>query len=233
MALSRAKFLWLPSGEWARVDEEIAASGTITATGSNWLVERELVVGMALRRGDVETADRLLVGWMEVAMASNEPQRIIPMASIALARATMAGDVATIRTLTENVLDTVVERHQWAPLANAAIPRAVFAAGDAELLGRLEDELASSTKDTRYARAMLVTSGGLRALLEGRVDDAVRLLDEVVVIERDRGARFTAACAELDLARAHELAGDDTAAAAARERADAVLVPLGCVHAIS
>jgi class 3 adenylate cyclase/tetratricopeptide (TPR) repeat protein len=233
MALSRAKLLWVPSGEWARVDEEIAASGTITATGSNWLVEREILAGMALRRGDVETADGLLVDWMEVAMASNEPQRIIPMASVALARATLAGDAATIRQLTARVLDTVLERHQWAPLANASIPRAAFASGDVGLLRRLEDELAPSTKGARFACAMLVTAAGLRAILEDRVDEAVRLLGEVVRLERERGARFTAACAELDLALAHERAGNDGAAAEARERAAAVLVPLGCVNAIS
>ena len=232
MALSRAKFLWIPSGAWERVDEEIAASGTVKATGSIWLVDREIVAGMAVRRGDLGTADRLLPAWIENAMASQEPQRIIPMASIALARAVVAGDAETIRSLTDSVLTAVDGRFQWTPLASAAIPRAAASIGDAGLLARLEETLAPSTAGARYASAVLAACGGLRALVEGRAADAVRLLAEVVDLERERGAAYNAACAELDLARAHDLAGDGAAAAGARSRADTVLAPLRCVHPI-
>jgi len=232
MALSRARCLWIPSGDWAKVDEELASTGPIRAMGSNWLVEREIRAGMALRRGDLETTDRLLPAWKDNAMASQEPQRIIPMASIALARALVEEDDTAIRSLTETVLAAVDDRFQWAPLASTAIPRAASSIGDSDLLARLEETLAPSTAGARYAAAVLVACRGLRALVEGRATDAVRLLEEVVDIERERGAVYNAACAELDLARAHELAGDGAAAAAARDRADAVLVPLRCVNPI-
>ena len=54
----------------------------VTSEGSNWLVWREIVTGMALRRGNLDAADDGLSEWIEKAVASGEPQRIIPMASV-------------------------------------------------------------------------------------------------------------------------------------------------------
>ena len=84
MALSRIKFLWIPSGEWARVDAELLALGGVTSEGSSWLVWREIATGMALRRGNLDAADDGLSESIEKAVASGEPQRIIPMASVVL-----------------------------------------------------------------------------------------------------------------------------------------------------
>ncbi len=232
LALSRAKFFWIPSGDWDRVDVELEAASQVAVEGSNWLVAREIVVGMALRRGDVVTVDELLPEWMETAIASHEPQRMIPMAAIALARAALAGDAAGVRDLGELVLAAVDDRLQWAPLATAAIPRAIFQTGDLELLRRIDEALATKASTARYAHAVSLGFSGLRAVLEGRPDEALAPLQEAVALEQERKATYSAACAELDVALALDALGDADGAAGARSRAGAVLAPLGCVNAV-
>ena len=146
--------------------------------------------------------------WIEKAVASGEPQRIIPMASVVLPRAALAGDRPTVRSITETVLEVVGDRLQWAPLASAAIPRAAFTLGEHDLLRRVDDALTHKAETAPYARAVSVTCRGLRALAEGRAAEASVLLQEVVALEQERSAWYNAACAELDLARAHDETGD-------------------------
>ena len=154
------------------------------------------------------------------------------MASMVLARAALTGDTGTIRTMTELVLQTVKDHQQWAPLASAAIPRALFATGERDLLSRVDEALGATTDAARYAGAVTLTARGLSALVAGAADDAVALLQETVELERERGAHYNAACAELDVALAYEARGDAAGAAAARSRADAVLGPLGSVNPV-
>ena len=187
---------------------------------------------MALRRGDIATADELLPEWSTKAIESQEPQRTIPVAAIALARAALAEDLTTIRELAEMVLVAVDDGLQWAPFATAAIPRAIFRVGELELLARMEQALVRRATPARYAHAVSLTCSGLRALLEGAADDALGPLREAVELERERGAFYLAACAELDVALAFDALGDAGAAAAARDRANVVLVPLGCVNPV-
>ena|SRR6188472_4325621 len=60
--------------------------------------------------------------------------------------------------------------------------------------------------------------------------EAVGLLEKAVERQHDLRRTFEAACLELELARALEAAGRSDEAQAVRARADAVLVPLGCVN---
>ena len=183
--------------------------------GSNRLLWSEIACGMALRRGDIATVDELLPDWIEKAMASQEPQRTIPMAAVALARAGLAGDAAAVRSLTEMVLEAVDNRAQWAPLASAAIPRAMFAVGEIDLLEQTEKALVVKATTARYTHAVALACTGLRALAEGRPSDVFVPLREAVDLERERGAPYNAACAELECARPRRL-GDEEAAKAAR-----------------
>ena len=230
LALSRARFLWIPSGQWDRVDAELAVQDTLQ-TGGNRLVELELRAGMAVRRGDLDSADELLDGFRDEALESAEPQRILPMASVFLARASLAGDIAEIEATTTVVLDAVSDRLQWAPLASAAIPRALFAVDEYDLLRRV-DSILQSKELGRYARAVSLISSGLRAVADGRIGDAVALLEEAAALEREHGASYSAACAELDLAQAYEAAGNTDAAAKVQRSAQEVFDSLGCVNPI-
>ena len=186
---------------------------------------------MALRRGDVAAVDELLPEWTERALASEEPQRTIPMAAIALARAALANDAATVRALTETVLTAVADRAQWAPLASAAIPRAMYAVRELELLERAEQALTVKSTTARSAYAVALTCRGLCRLADGHADEAVHLLRNVVELETERGAAYHAACAELDFALALDAVGD-AEATTARARANQILRQLGCINAV-
>ena len=161
MALSRIKFLWIPSGEWARVDAELLALGGVTSEGSGWLVWREIATGMALRRGNLDAADDGLrmdrEGGCEWRAAAHHPDGV---------RGLCPGGSrgrSTDRPLDHrDVLEVVGDRLPWAPLASAAIPRAAFTWVTHDLLRRVDDALAHKAETARYARAVSVTSRGLR-----------------------------------------------------------------------
>jgi tetratricopeptide (TPR) repeat protein len=229
-ALSRARFLWIPSGQWDRVDDELRASGKIEAQGSNWLLVREIVAGMALRRGALHFVDELAPEWVERAISSCEPQRLVPMASVVLARAALGGDGALIHAITPHVIEIVTDGRQWAPFASPALPRSLYAAREHELLRALDECLTQRGEGERFARTTSAACSGLSALADGRAHDALPLLQEVTALEIERGAYYGAACAELDLALAYDALRETGPAADARERARAVLEPLGCVN---
>jgi class 3 adenylate cyclase len=231
LALSRARFLWIPSGRWDRIEDELDAPG-IAAAGGSRLVLLEILAGMAVRRGDLATADRLLPEFIADAIASREPQRIVPMAGVVLPRAALAGDGETVRAVTETLLTAFDGRLQLTTIASAAIPRALFQAGEFALLRRLDEVMLHEATMGRCARAVQLAGSGLLALSAGDAGTALSLLREAVEIEHQRGAHYAAACAELDLALAYEAVGDGSGAAEARGKARAFLEPLGCVNPI-
>jgi predicted ATPase/class 3 adenylate cyclase len=230
LALSRARFLWIPSAQWERINGELAAHDDLR-TGGNRLLELELRTGMAVRRGDLRSADEMLDEFRSLALGSAEPQRILPMASVFVAMAALAGDVEAVRTTTAVVLDAVGDRYQWALHASAAIPRALYVAGQHDLLMRV-DEILQSRDLGRYARAVPLVGSGLRALAEERPSDAVVLLENAAVLEREHGAFYNAALVDLDLARAHAALGDVAAEETTRGSAQEVFDRIGCVNPI-
>src|SRR4029453_2971406 len=81
--VSKAAMLLVPAGRWDEADEIIERTGSVTAA-STQLVWLGLVGGLALRRGDFDTAEPLFEELRPTALASEEPQRIVPMASVVL-----------------------------------------------------------------------------------------------------------------------------------------------------
>jgi hypothetical protein len=63
-------------------------------------------------------------------------------------------------------------------------------------------------------------------------DEAVAAFAEAATLEREHGASYYAACAELDLARAYEARGDAKVADATRQGAQALFDRIGCVNPI-
>ena len=59
--------------------------------------------GLALRRGEVEAARPLLEELRPLALASGEPQRIIPMACVTLPWLVVTGELEELRSLTEEI----------------------------------------------------------------------------------------------------------------------------------
>ena len=101
----------------------------------------------------------------------------------------------------------------------------VLECGDREALERIVDALAEAPDETR-----VVTGTALAAVaaLEGRHDaDATQLLAvEQTLRKLDR--HYDAACVALDGAASLERLGDERGAGEGRDRANALLVPLGC-----
>jgi tetratricopeptide (TPR) repeat protein len=227
LLLSRAKFLWIPSGRWAEIDP-IVAGPENRSGGGNRIVWLEIVAGTLLRRGDLERADALLPELRRMAVESGEPQRILPMAGIVLPRAALAGDRTTLRDITSIMLG-LPGRAYWTLITAPAIPRALAHAGEEDALQRFADALEDG-QAVGSLRISKCASRGFLALVHGHLDDAVVLFREAVVLERARDAHYAAACAELDLALALEATGNGRGADEARTRAAAVLGPLGCVN---
>jgi hypothetical protein len=186
---------------------------------------------MALRRGDLGTAAQPLGELRVRALESGEPQRVLPMAAVVLPYAVLTGERGTMVEVVDAVV-SVTDR-EWGQLPVTAIPRAVAAGGQNELLERVAAMLTAqrATADgPRIAIAASVASG-LLSLAAGRPSDAVEQLREATDYERRLEWRYRAACLDLDLATALDAAGAEGDAAAVRARATAVLAPLRCVHA--
>jgi class 3 adenylate cyclase len=231
--LSYAVLIDVPSGSWDRLDPLFARRDELLGIqiygGRN--LSRELVGGMAMRKGDLEAAAEPLATMRELATAAGEPQRILPMAAVVMPYAALTGDRDALRELTETVLGTT--GREWAQLTTTPIPRALAAAGEAELLQRVAEAFALKARDLDVPR-IAISAGvaeGLLSLADGRADVAAEQLGAAAEHERRLGWLYRAACLDLEVGRALDAAGRSDEARAARERARAVLEPLGCLNA--
>ena len=86
LQVSLAALIYVPSGRWAEADAVVAQESEVATNRLVWLW---VVAGLALRRGDLELADRYLPELRETALASEEPQRILPMMCVAMPRAVL------------------------------------------------------------------------------------------------------------------------------------------------
>jgi hypothetical protein len=233
LELTTALLFFLPAGRWQEVDEIIGRAGYVaTRTATARLVWLGLQGGMALRRGDLQTAAPLLEELQPKALASGEAQRIAPMACVALPWLLVSERSDEFQALAEEVL--IFLDGQWpSVLSTVPVVRALAAAGREELLQRTLDSMRRTPSEALAAKlkTALTAGEGLFDLLEQRPGEAVERLTAAVEAERADGYVYDAACLELDLARALEAAGRTDAAEEARTRAASVLEPLGVVNA--
>jgi tetratricopeptide (TPR) repeat protein len=222
--LSLAALVYVPAGRWEEADTLLAATEEVRAAASNRLVWLWLVTGLGLRRDDLERTDRYLPEFVETALASEEPQRIWPMMSVAIPRALLDADTETVRRLA----DTVLVHRTQAVTAMAALPiaRSLAAAGERDRLASLSAALEDDPGDV----PVVTTGHGLLALLDGRADEAGRLLLAAEHELRSLGRHYDAACVALDAVRALEASGDTGGMEAVRRRAALLLDELGCVN---
>ncbi len=206
--------LFLPAGRWQEVDEIVGAAGEVAlTTATSRLVWLGLHGGMAMRRGDLQTAEPLVDELRPKALASGEAQRIVPMASVAVPWLVVTERTEELESLMDEML-TILDG-QW-PSVLTAVPvvRALAAAGAEELLERTLESMRLTPSETQTAMLEISLTAGeaLLALQQGRTDDAVQGLSAAVEAERKLGYDYDAACLELDLARALEAHGDRDAA---------------------
>ena len=229
LELSIALLLLVPSARWTEAGAVLAEHGEREVGATMRLVVLVVGGGLALRRGDAQTTERLLEELRPLALASGEPQRIIPMAGIALPWLALTDDLEELRSLTNQIL-AVVDR-QW-PFVLDALPivRALAAAGETQLLARTTESIRETPNVSGMPHTALIAAEGLLALAQGRASEAVEQLETATERERQLGRTYDAACLELDLARALEAAGETAAAQEVQARAASVLEPLRCVN---
>jgi hypothetical protein len=225
LQLSLGVLVYVPAGRW----EEAARLEKLwrpSASASNRLVWLWLVSGIALRRGDLARVDELLPEFHEMAFASEEPQRILPLVTVAMPRALLAGDHDAVRELA----DVALGLRTRGAASTSALPvfRVLAEIGERERIQALQRTLGDgpgpiNETTTTFAR-------GLVARLDGDAATASELHHRAEQGLSALGRRYEAACVALEVARALEGAGDTAGAQAARERASAVLEPLGCVN---
>ena len=232
-AVSHAVLVDIPSGRWDRLEPIVAREEELLRVPLYGvrIISRELVGGMAMRRGDRAAAAEPLAAMREIASAAGEPQRVLPMAAVVMPFAALTGDMRTLRELTATVLSTT--DREWAQLTTTPIPRALALAGETELLEEVAEAFASMARDVGAPRIEIsaTVAEGLVALAAGRADEAVDRLRDAADRERRLGWAYRAACLDLDVARALEAARLVGEAGAVRTRAAAILQPLACVNA--
>ena len=222
LELSLGALVYVPMGRWDAADDVLAHGEPSVAT--NRLVWLWLVTGLALRRGDLELVDHHLPELRASALASEEPQRIVPMVGVAIPRAVVAGDRKDASNLAQIVLGLRRSQYSLSAPALAAV-RGLAALGDREALELIVDALAAAPDET-----CVVTGTALAAVaaLEDQHDDAATELLTVEQTLRRLDRHYDAACVALDRAASLERLGDERGAGEARDRANALLVPLGC-----
>ena len=229
LELSIAGLLYVPAGRWAEAETTLARiNGPALSTTSN-LLWRTIVGGIALRRGDLVAADEVFADFKELALASGEPQRIIPMACVVLPWLLVSGEVDSLRTVTAEVLTALDD--QWPTVFGVdAVLRTLAAAGELELLAETTRSVTRCAAGSHAGRRgiSLLVADGVIALSEGRSDDAVRHLSAAITREDELGFAYDSACLRIDLAAALEQAGDVRSAEKRRHEADTFLAALGC-----
>jgi class 3 adenylate cyclase len=232
LELSRASILYLPTGRWAAADE-IVGRHPSPEWSSGRIVCCEIAGGLAFRRGDLARAAPTVAELVETALPTGEPQRIVPAANVAGAFGAVTGDRVLLRRVTEAV--HAIAHMRWvSTFSTVPLLRALSHAGETELLTDLVallDDLAHSQEPRGHHQGSLDAGRGLLALHEGRPSEAIDGLGAAAAFERSLGRSYAAACVELELAGAFELAGEQQSAEDVRRIARVVLDPLGCVNA--
>ncbi len=223
--LSLAALVYVPAGRWGEADAALEQGEPAVAT--NRLVWLWLLTGQALRRGNLELVDKHLAGFREDVLATDEPQRILPMVTVAMPRAFLAGDLDEARRLAE----IVAGLNPNFSFAGGALPivRALAALGESEGLSAVSGSFAPAGA-VGAAEIVETTTGGLLARLEGDLDTSVDALTSVEAELRGLGRQYDAACMALEVAESLALAGQESPAEEARARANELLEPLGCVN---
>ena len=207
---SIAMMILVPSARWTEADATLARLGAADVSVTMRLVFLTVAGGLALRRGELETAKQLLEELRPLALASGEPQRIVPMAGVTLPWLVVTGKLDALRSSTEEILATL---DRWPPvLQTLPVVRALAAAGETQLLVRTIEAI-RETDASANAHTAVLAGEGLLSLLEGRADEAVEQLEAAVERERELGHTYDASCLELDLARALEAAGAESSRA--------------------
>ena len=229
--LSLAMMQLLPAGRWDEADEVLASIDSSRRLPTAHLVWLGLTAQLATRRGDLAVAEERLAELPLLALASAEPQRIVPMACAFAPWAHLSGRRDELRRVVADSMEAV--RGRWSGVISALpLVRTLHAAGETELLERVIESMEPTARVALRGKAATtrLAAQGLVALRKGDAATAVDLLERAVAAERTLGYAFDAAALELDLAEALDAAGEAERAGDMRGGAEAFMASLGCVN---
>jgi hypothetical protein len=230
LEMTRCRFVLFPAARWSELEATLAARSVFIGAGGRFIA-RELRLRMALARGDLAPVDSALSDALEEVWASGEPQRIVPLAGVAALRAGVAGDAASVAAIARDVREQAIRLPIDVMMGGLDIARALRQVHETAELDRFAGVIRSSRRavaPTPRDDIVQAAVDGLQVLAAGRPGDAVAALERSRDLEAAMEAPYELALAELDLAEALTAAGDAGGAGAARARAGAILVPLGC-----
>jgi hypothetical protein len=225
MRFSLAALVYVPAGRWEDAGRMLRPPAA-HASASSRLVWLWLACGQAFRLGDLEAVDALLPELRDTALATEEPQRILPMASVAMPRALLAGELDDVRRL-GRLVATIPDMTVSA--SSFAIARTLAACGEADLLRAVHERWGGRESGTLHRTALAVQEA-LLVRLDGRPEAAAERLSAAESTLVALGRPYDGACVALETAAAFEAAGHAADAEGARTRARRVLEPLGCVN---
>ncbi|HEX5468629.1 MAG TPA: adenylate/guanylate cyclase domain-containing protein [Gaiellaceae bacterium] len=230
--LSLGWMLHAPAGRWsdadallARIDERV-----LIATAS--LLWLPLSGVLALRRGDLKTAQERLDGLWALSLASGESQRTVPSASVVFPWLGILGRTEELREAARALLESVQNRWPVVQTSNGIL-RTLARADERELLEATVDSMRrSSGSDAARLGVSVEVGEALLALANGRADEAAERLRAAVAREEELGFAYDAACLRLELARALAAVGAVEDEAQMRSEAERLFASLACVHPV-
>ena len=135
VTFTRCLYILVPTGRWDEVDDAFRRwphPETNPLMLSHWLA-----VELAIRRGRLHQADRLLPEAVAMAERTSEPQRIIPIAALDASRAALLGDAARVRAAAERTIAAIRGRTAATSFTEHPLGRALARVGDVEMLDRM------------------------------------------------------------------------------------------------
>ena len=149
--LSVAMMQLLPAGRWDEIDRMLAGVDSSRLLATARLVWLGLTAHLAVRRGDLDTAEERLGELPLMALESSEPQRIIPMANAFVPWAHLAGREDELRRVVDDTIEAV--RGRWSAVITVLpLIRTLHAAGEGELLDRLAASMAPAAEAAQGGR---------------------------------------------------------------------------------
>ena len=145
VTFTRCLYILVPTGRWDEVDDAFRRwphPETNPLMLSHWLA-----VELAIRRGRLHQADRLLPEAVAMAERTSEPQRVVPIAALDASRAALLGDSGRVRAAAERTIEEVRGRTAATMFTEHPLGRALARTRDVEMLDRLiaafDDEVGS------------------------------------------------------------------------------------------
>ena len=185
--------LAITAGAWDEADARLAGIAHETLFGPARIVELIARAGLALRRGGPQEAAPILAELRPLAFATEEPQRILPMASVLVPSLALEGRRAEAVSVADEVLAVLGDR-VTVTFSMMGVLRGLALVGAYDRITRFAEGTRNAVVGEPAGRVgnSLACAAALLALHEGRPEDAVAAVARPAGRERERGWLYDA-----------------------------------------